>query len=145
MTKNKRLDDLKLAKYCISMMKKTGTYNDHMIGVVVDDFGGMVTACYKKGDIVIYRCDFEMIFGEKKMHKTMTVEKSITRKWMRENLKNGTISKVKITDIVSGEVTTVGELTEDIKDILEKKEIILDNDSILYNMLNDIDVENKNI
>lgn len=58
---------------------------------------------------------------------------------LKEAMKNGTVKNVKITETVSGEVTTVGELVNGMKDILEKKEIILDKDSVLRNMLKSLE------
>jgi hypothetical protein len=42
-------------------------------------------------------------------------------------------------DTVSGKVTTVGELANGMKDILERQEIILDKDSVLRNMLKSLE------
>jgi glycerate-2-kinase len=58
---------------------------------------------------------------------------------LKEAIKNGTVKNVKIIDTVSGEVTTVGELANGMKDILERQEIILDKNSVLCIMLKSLE------
>ena len=85
----KVIENFQMAQYCIQSMKDNKTFENHKIGIVIEEFFGMCVA-FEKGEIVIFREELNVCFPRKTV-ETICVEKPLRAKIIKDNLKKGNL------------------------------------------------------